>query len=1355
LIINSRIAKLKDRIYMKFTRIALTPPHTFLFLIVLISGLLTCTPAYSQNKPDDEFTLTLKTADEFYSAKDYPHALEAYTKAFNLKPGQQQVKERIDEINNIISEKAQNISFEDNILEGEKAFKSKDYPSAKRFFENALNIDPTAQYPKDRLSEIRSLYSDPADLARFNEAMAKGNQELSASNYPKARNWFEIALSAQPGSRLAKDKLAESNRLNTEYQAKKLQFDQLMASGEKQLQQEKRTEARVLFQQASDLLPYETSARQKIQEIDNWLNQKKSIQDSFDKAIELADQFYINRDFTNARLKYEEAIRIKPDARYPKDMIEKSKTGESTSESLKEKYDATIASADNFYTSGDLEAALLGYKSALEILPGSSYPQSKITLIETAQAERSSRKEAFDIALRNGDQAFAEKKYDQALGHFRNALTLFPEEKYPKDKIDEIILLRGEQEKYETLLATGDKAYSEKKYSLAITSYQEASQLKPAEQYPVDKITAINLIMKDEAARQEMYAQAITTADKLLSEKQYDRALAAYNEANSIKSDEKYPQQKVKEINILLENSRKSEANYSRLIADGDSLYDQKQYPEAINSFQAALKQKPAEEYPKSKVIAINKLLADQKQLDDSYIKSISDADKAFGMKNYPGSLTAYQQALTLKPGEKYPQDKINEINDIVSTLADQKVRQESYDKAIAEGDKKLSEKSFNDAIDSYTSALSYKPDESYPKGKIAEINLIVNGIKATGEKYAKAIEQGDAAFAKQDYNAAQDAYNEALKVKPGEKYPTDKLNSVLSILADLKAKDDAYNKAISTADELFNAKDYDASVTAYRQATVIKPGEKYPNDQISAANAQLADQKAKQDLYDKSIADGDKSLALKNYTEALTAYKQALIAKPAEIYPTQKINEINTVMAASKAMDESYSKAIADGDGFFNVKKYREALEPYERASTIKPEETYPKQQKEKISLALAEQKKLDDGFNKLIADADKLFNEKKYQASLSIFESAHDLKTEEPYPVEKIKAIQDILAEMQVRDESYNKALAEGDAHLASKDLAGALLSFNNALIIKPGEAYPTEKVNSIKAELKGIDEKYNRILADGDSKLEAHNFSEALNLYQQSLDIKPGEKYPKEKIAEINERLVQEKAEQDRLYNSTVAEGDQFLSAQNYVDAKRAYVKASGIKPSEKYPKDKLIEINLVLDARSKAVKDEYNKAIVDADRLYQQKVLDQAIEAYELAASIKPDETYPGEMVRKIQQYIADHSILDVNSSTVVIPAGDEHKFSFKGIEPRLRSNNYVMIRARAIGTTVPKVYFNYGRDNAKNGGIVLRTISNKEGIDYLIRLTGQDKWYREDNNWLSLYTEGCDIEISKIQISQGE
>jgi len=623
--------------------------------------------------------------------------------------------------------------------------------------------------------------------------------------------------------------------------------------------------------------------------------------------------------------------------------------------------------------------------------------------------------------------------------------------------------------------------------------------------------------------------------------------------------------------------------------------------------------------------------------------------------RDFGNARIKYQEALKIKPDARYPKDMIMKAE---QGEAQTRSETERYDATVASADVFYKSGDLEAALTGYRTALELKPGADYPSKKITEIEKSIFETNSRQEAFQLAIRNGDQAFSENNWEVALKHYKDALTLKPDEQYPKDRIKAIETILADNKARDEAYSSAIEDGDAMFEQKLYDKAIESYEGALSVKPGEKYPTEQITEARRKISERETNQKNYDNSIASGEQQFQSGKFEEALLSFKAASLLKPGDPYPASRISEIQKKLAEIKVRDDSYSRAIADGDLFFNQKKYREALEPYERASTIKPEESYPKAQKEQIFKLLDDQKKLDDEFNQLIANGEKLFNDKQFLPSLDIFKQAQKLKPLEQIPQEKIVAIQSILEEIRVREEAASQALAL-------------------------------------------------------------------------------------------------EKEKQDRLYTDAITEGDQLLASQNFIDAKRAYIRASELKPTENYPKDKLKEINLVLESQAKAVKEEYDKAITDADKLYLQKILDQAVEAYESAASIKPDENYPFEMIRKIKQYIADHSILEVNTVTVIIPSGDEKKFNFRGIEPRLRNNNYVMIRARALGTTVPKVYFNYGRDNAKNGGIVLRTISTREGVDYLIRLAGQDKWYREDNNWLSLYTEGCDLEVSRIEISQGD
>ena len=1534
----------------------------------------------AQNKPADaNYKSLIQQADQALASKDYEGALLLYEKARQTKPEYNYAADKIGEINKLLDASPDNKAqlFENTILKAENLFKQKNYPQAKVEYQKAVLIDPSAQFPKDRLEELSALYKDPADVANFNEALANGDKALASSDFYKAISFYETALALQPNTKMVKDKIVSAKKQQTDIKIQSEQSAKSIASADIFLQAAKRNEARVEYQKALDLTPENQYAKQKIQEIDNYASNQKALQDSYDKSIELADQFYINRDFASARIKYQEALNAKPGARYPKEMLEKTKSGESQLLSDQQKYDAALASAENLLKSADYPAAIIGFKSASAIKPAETYPKTKIAEAEKQIADNTSRKYAFDIAIKNGDQSLSEKRYDAALGHFRNALSLLPGENYPSQKIEEIAVITGKQkeseEKYIISIAEADKLLKQEKFEDAISTYSKALEFKPAEAYPQQKITEAQAKLAASKNKKEGYANAITNGDRLFSEykynealeayelarslnsfneypigkiseinflyskyskalekgnkalssgnydlaiksfqdaliikptdqatqdkiteikatvasqqqsdekyttavktgdqlftgKEYNRALAAYNEASELKRTEKYPQDQISKINKIVGDLRSLDENYTQAIAEGDNNFNSQKLNEAIAAYKKASGIKADETYPKTQIEKINGLLAAQTKLDADYLNVITSADRLFVAKKYEDAIADFRKSLVLKSSEKYPSDKIAEAE---KQIADIEATQESYIKAVADGDKFFTEKDYASALTSFKIALSVKPGEIYPNQKVTEIQTILDKDKAEGQRYQEAIVQADKLFTDKKYSEALEPYQRAAKIKPTETYPQDqvveinkliageeklseeykkaiadaaallkagkfdearnlysnadilkpleklpkdKIAEIDRILSGIQKKEQYYSKSISDgdasvaakryqealtfynaasgekptetypknqvekinnllaelqkldadflaaitiADQFFDAKKYAEAVTDYRKALNLKPTEKYASDKIAEAEKNIADLKALQQAYEKAIADGDKKLASKDYENALTSFKTASISKPAESYPVQKISEIQLIIDKLNTETTAYQQALTIADKFFADQKYREALEPYQRASTIKTGEKYPQEQIIQINALLADQKKLEEDYYKLLTDADALLKAGKYDEARTAYTNAGTMKPAEKLPKDKIADIDRMLAAIKLKDENYTKAANTAAELYSAKNLPEALKSYEEALLIKPSEKYPQERITAIKSEIKTIEENYLKAVSLGDNRLAAKNLSEALNAYQNAAEIKPGEEYPKRKIAGINAALLLQKEELEKMYSSYIAEGDRLFGAKDYAGANSAFAKATGIKPDESYPKQRIIEITKIVEEIELARKAEYNKALGEADKLYNTKVFDLAIDAYEAAANINPGDSYPGQQIGKIRKYMSDHAIQDLYLQTLVISEGNEKKFNFSVIEPRLRKNNYILLKARSTSKTAPKVYLNYGKDGQKNGGIVLRSIDKTTISDYLIRISVQDKWYREDNNWISLSVETGDIEITKVQIAAGE
>jgi len=989
----------------------------------------------------------------------------------------------------------------------------------------------------------------------------------------------------------------------------------------------------------------------------------------------------------------------------------------------KAKYDAAIAKADAAFAKKDYDNAKASYTEASNIKPFEQKPKDKLAEIEkllAANANAAALEEKYKAAIAKGDAAMGTKSYENAKAAFNEAAGLKPAEKYPKDKLAEIDKLiaslanaAAAEEKYKAAIAKGDAALGQKDYNGAKTAYTEASGLKPSEKYPKDKLAEIDKILADLAAKEkadkalkEKYDAAIAKGDKALAAKTYPEAKAAYTEALGLKPNEQYPKDKIAEIDAAIAKElgeKKLEENYKAAIAKGDKAFTAKTYPEAKAAYNEALGFKPNEKYPKDKIAEIDKLLADanaekerlakEKELNEKYAAAIAKGDAAMGTKSYEAAKPAFTEALGLKPTEKYPKDKLAEIDKLLASSAAEKELNAKYTALIAKADAALAVKDYTNAKAGYNEALGLKPAEKYPKDKIAEIDKILADLaakekadKELNEKYAALIAKADKALGDKKYGDAKGSYTEALGLKKDEQYPKDKIAEIDAILAKElgdKKLEESYKAAIAKADKALGSKDYDNAKAGYNEALGFKPNEQYPKDKLAEIEKSLAalasekDRLAKEkeldEKYKAAIAKGDADFGTKSYATAKTAYTDALGLKPNEKYPKERIAEIDKLIAkevGEKELADKYNAAIAKADAALAAKDYTNAKAGYNEALGIKSAEKYPKDKIAEIDKILADlaakekaDKELNEKYAALIAKADKALGDKKYADAKGNYTEALNLKKYEQYPKDKIAEIDAILAKelgAKQLEENYKAAIAKADKALGSKDYDNAKAGYNEALGFKPNEQYPKDKLAEIEKALaalasekdrlakeKELDEKYKAAIAKGDADFGTKSYATAKTAYTDALGLKPNEKYPKDRIAEIDKLIAKELGEKELAdkYNAAIAKADAALAAKDYTNAKAGYNEALGFKPTEKYPKDKLAEIDKILSdlaAKEKADKElneKYAALIAKADKALGDKKYADAKGNYTEALNLKKDEQYPKDKIAEIDAILA--------------------------------------------------------------------------------------------------------------------
>ena len=1359
----------------------LYPVYILLIVFVIAFGR----PVLSQEKPE-EYRKTIEMADNYFAKGDYINAKASYQLAARMAPENAYPKERLQlSLDRIRVQMQQNMIYTEKVMLADELYLQQNMEGALKVYREALEILPGDTYAAGKVDEItKYLAKIRKDEEDYLNSLAAGDQYLAGMKYEEALTEYQKAASIKPGEAYPRDRITQLEAQIAEKTALATDYEQALETAETAISRSRFNDAIIQLEQARTIKPEEAFPEKRLAEV----RKLKEEFEAYQSIINEGDELYVNRKFTLAKEKYQQALAIRPDDEYPKSMLQKIEIAlMDITQANQASYEVAIALADKYYSEQDYEKAMAEYRNASRFKPDDTYVQQRIENISQRLDMRKMQEEAYVQTIAKADNLFKEQRYEESKEEYSQAVSLKPMESYPKVKIDEIntILanLKNQRDIYSSLIKGADQLFFSDNYAEAKEQYRKASDMFPNERYPQDQITMINEIL----GIRERYTRSLTRADKLVQDKKYDEALAEFRKASELDSKEVYPQGKIFELQTLIEEEQQKQMlrrEYDSVLAIADVHFNIGSYDLAMATYEAALEMIPSESYPNLKLQEINKIyedLAAKEVLEQQYTDAISEGDRLYGENKYQSALSSYQSALRLKPGESYPQDKISSLNEILGEIAAQEALERQYQELTANAEIFYSIKDYQSALAAYRSALNLKPGSTETEEKVAEISAILNEVaekEAFEKQYNDLISSADGLFLEGDYQDALATYQQALEMKPGEAYPSNKIatvNSILSDIAEQAALDERYAEALLYAENLFKAQDYANAIAAYQSAMVLNPGADYPQQKINEINGilnEIAEKKAFEQQYAELLANADKLFESKDYQAAMSAYESARKMKPEDTYPIERITSINEaldVIAAREATEKKYNEAIANGESFLTGKDYQNALIAYQSALDLKAGEALPLQKIAEINTILnefAEKEAFEKNYAEKLSNAGKLFEAKDYQAALSAYEDASKMKPVDSYPKDKMKVIRDLLDEIaaqEIIDKKYAEAIAFAEKHYQEKDYENARYEYQNANSVKPSEPYPLQRIEEIDKLLvenqkqREINNQFNKAIANADDYLKNNQFEEARAAYRNALTIKPEEEYPGRQIKLINSKLEALAMEREQAYQIAVTRADQYLESENYEMAKVQYDRAIELKPDEVYPLDKLKLVNEQIMRKRQIIQAEYDKSIADADKFYASKIYDNAIDAYRAATLLKPDEEYPKEMVRRILKMLSDRSITQMNRESLLIANNTQHRFHFLPVPVKDRRSNYIFFRARNASESQAeyKLIINFGKGQVRNGGVVVRVPPGEDLNEYIVRISAQYKWFSDDNDWITFYPEGGDIEVFLVQISYSD
>jgi len=532
---------------------------------------------------------------------------------------------------------------------------------------------------------------------------------------------------------------------------------------------------------------------------------------------------------------------------------------------------------------------------------------------------------------------------------------------------------------YYALLEEGDKKMKQKDYTAAKLNFEKAHKIRPDDQIPKIRLDEVKSKIDDEKKLDKLYKDYISSGEKALKKNDLAAARIAYEQALITRKDDATATEKLKTITAK-ENEEsaknKQESNYNTAISDADKMFKAGDFGEAKLAYEKAIsfsKTKYAQEQLKKidklqSDLAAEKKVEEQKRIKENsiaaantkketdYNNAIKTADKYFAAKDYNNAAIAYNNALSINK-QSWPANQIKEINKIL------KQQEEDNKKAIAkaESEKQIKER---------------KKKEEQEK-------------QARDKEYKATIQDADKLYKKKDYMAAKESYMKA-SLLTDKSYPQDQVNNINKILDELTAKenaekqrqakeaetDAAYNNAVKDADAEFNKNNYIKARKLYNDAASLKPSEKLPKEKLKLIQTTLDDiaaaEKAKKEKiareaeikkqYTLTMSKAKSYYLTSDYDNAKDAYTQAASLMPSEDEPKKQLKLVEEkleAVAKENAVNAKYESAISKADSLLILKLYDAALTSYKNALEIKPDEYYPHTQINYVTAEIRNSKK------------------------------------------------------------------------------------------------------------------------------------------------------------------------------------------------------------------------------------------------------------------------------------------------------------------------------------------------------------------------------------------------------------
>jgi tetratricopeptide (TPR) repeat protein len=1201
---------------------------------------------------NSEFDNLVKAAELLKSQKKWQDAIDKYEEALEKKDDQA-VNDEIDDLMLIIKkekkEKDNEVAYVNAMTAAEGLLKQKSYQAALDQYNTALKAkaaDPVAMKKKTDVELLLNAAKGEQEKKKnYDLAVTAADEFFAAQNWTDAKVKYDVALSYQPLSTYVSGQLnAIKNKLDEieKEKQKAQQIGNLLAEGSTAMNSNQWDLAKTKFEAVQKLDPQNATAIEKLKIIfakieENKLNATNEA--NFKKFVDEGDVLVKTTKYTEAIVKYEEAIKLKSDALILKKIedvkleISKIKNQKET----KEKFDLAMKDGEAALLSNKLEEAKTKFTEAKNLDDKAQLPKDKLKIVEDkilAEENKKMASQKYNDAMASGDKLFGEGKLVEARTEYFKAKDFDKTQTTPDAKIklidDQLKLDAANKEKvdkYNNAMKAGDDFRKTGKLTEALAEYKKAKvidETKPEPEIKIKEIEAELLVQADTKAQKEKadkFAEAMKLGNDFRGTGKLSEAITEYKKAKIIDSAKPDPDIKIKEVEdqILAEKESKSKQEISQkfdaAMKAGDDFRGTGKLTESIIEYNKAKAIDATKTSPDIKIkeveaqILSEKETKTKKEIADKYNASM----KAGADFKVAGKLSEaraeFVKAKGIDASQTEPDKKIAEIDNEIDAQASLAEKKKQIDGLLKEGADLEIKNELENAKSKYNSVIQIDGKNNEAIKKVDELTKKIEAEKNLKEKenqFKDFKNKGLEAFSATKWAEAKKFYSDAKAIKTDPEVEQKLKDIEIKILEELalKSADAQYNDLISEAGKLEANKDFDGAIKKYKEASLKKLNENLPKEKIEELEGLkkiAAAQKIIDDNYNDKMKKGNDAINAEDYPLAIKFFNEANGIKPSEKAPVDKAEEARVKYEAQNIdFKIKYEKMLVAAQNAIDEKNWDKAIDLYNRALVIKKDDTLPKSKLVEIENARkAEeesknaQAQIDKNYNVKMAEAEAAVKLKEYDKAINLFTDAKKMKPTESLPETRITDVNNLKSDilnLAKAEEAYKKAILNGDEAVKLKEYDKAISEYNNALNAKSGDKIATNKIIEVEKLIDNLTniekqqkqkEEFDALVKTADNYFKFSDWENAKNTYNEALLLQKDVYVANQiKKCEANDKSQNESENQ---YKKVIDEADANFNKGDYLKAKEFYLKALTIKKQEEYPKQKLDQIEGIINPK----------------------------------------------------------------------------------------------------------------------------------------------------------------------------